>query len=238
MNMIQVRPEDYISPLAYLEVGPNGTKFTAPSGIIQSLRCRYKDSPEMIYVVDDDVEDIFGHILQYLHSGDYSVLVPAVYEPSHIACEDVIDAATRDLLPLKENFFTSHKDVEEKPENSITVSLPRCGDGDYLCKHPQTLLIHARLYVFATRHGLYRLKDVSLQKLYWALSDIPLDLEEVNAIVELLRISNGTGAINELMIHYVSLHLKTLIRCSSFVSFLEEDHNLSYRLFAHLCDSL
>ncbi|KAJ5676449.1 hypothetical protein N7536_012621 [Penicillium majusculum] len=32
--MIQVRPDHFISPLAYLEVGPNGKKFAAPSGII------------------------------------------------------------------------------------------------------------------------------------------------------------------------------------------------------------
>ncbi|CDM27561.1 unnamed protein product [Penicillium roqueforti FM164] len=91
--MIQVRPDHFISPLAYLEVGPNGKKFTAPSGIIQSLRCRYKSSPEIIYVVDDDVEDIFGHILQYLHSGDYSVLIPAADSSSHAACEDEIEIA-------------------------------------------------------------------------------------------------------------------------------------------------
>lgn len=86
-------PSHFISHLAYLEVGPTGKKFAAPSGIIQSLRCRYKSSPEIIYVVDDDVEDIFGHILQYLHSGDYSVLIPAADSSSHAACEDEIEIA-------------------------------------------------------------------------------------------------------------------------------------------------
>lgn len=65
----------------------------------------------MIYVLDDDVEDIFGHILQYLHSGDYSVLVPPADESSHIACEDEIDTSTQGLLPLKENLFASHKAI-------------------------------------------------------------------------------------------------------------------------------
>lgn len=234
--MIPVRPDHFISPLACLEVGPNGKKFAAPSGIIQSLRCRYKGSPEIIYVVDDDVEDIFGYILQYLHSGDYSVLIPAADKSSHVACEDEIDIATQDLLPLKENYFASHTDIQVKSDNSI--SLPHCGDGNHLCTHPKTLLVHARLYDFATRHGLEQLRNVSLQKLYWTLSEFPLDSEQADAIVELLRVANGIGTIYTLMIHYVSLHLKTFIRCSSFISFLEEDYHLSFHLFPHLCDSL
>lgn len=124
----------------------------------------YKGSPEIIYVVDDDVADIFGHILQYLHSGDYSVLFPEADKSSHVACEDEIDIAMQDLLSLKENYFASHKDIQVKPDNSI--SLPHCGDGNHLCKHPKTLLVHARLYDFATRHGLEQLQSVSLQKLY------------------------------------------------------------------------
>ena len=190
----------------------------------------------MIYFVDDDVEDIFVYILQYLYSGDYSVLVPAADKSSYVACEDEIDYATSDLLPLKEKYFASHKDIQEKPDNSI--SLPHCGEGNYLCKYPKTLLVHARLYVFATRHGLDRLENVSLQKLYWTLSKFPLDLEQAETIVGLLRVSDGIGSINELMIHYVLLHLKTLIRCSSFISFLEEHRRLSYRLFTQLCGSL
>jgi hypothetical protein len=137
---------------------------------------------------------------------------------------------------LKENFFASHKAIQVKPDNSI--SLPHCGDGNHLCKHPKTLLVHTRLYDFATRHGLEELQNVSLQKLYWTLSEFPLDSEQADAIVELLRVSNGIGAFNTLMIHYVSLHLKTFMRCSGFISFLEEDHRLSFRLFTHLCDSL
>ncbi|CRL24760.1 unnamed protein product [Penicillium camemberti] len=234
--MIQVRPDHFISPLAYLEVGPNGKKFAAPSGIIQSLRCRYKSSPEIIYVVDDDVEDIFGHILQYLHSGDYSVLIPAADSSSHAACEDEIEIATQDLLPLKENYFASHEDIQVHSDNSIF--LPHCGDGNHLCKHPKTLLVHARLYDFATRHGLDHLRNVSLNKLYWTLSEFPLDSEKADAIVELLRVANGIGTIYTLMIHYVSLHLKTFIRCSSFISFLEEDHHVSFHLFTLLCESL
>jgi hypothetical protein len=187
-------------------------------------------------VVDDDVEDIFGHILQYLHSGDYSVLIPAADKSSHVACEDEIDIATQDLLPLKENYFGSHTDIQVKSDNSM--SLLHCGDGNHLCTHPKTLLVHARLYDFATRHGLEQLRNVSLQKLYWTLSEFPLDSEHADGIVELLRVANGIGTIYTLMIHYVSLHLKTFIRCSSFISFLEEDHDLSFYLFTHLCDSL
>lgn len=89
---------------------------------------------------------------------------------------------------LKENYFAGHIDVEEMPDNSI--SLPRCRDGDYLYKHPKTLLMHARLYIFALRHGLDRLEYVSLHKLYWTLSEIPLDLQDVDAIVDLLRFSD------------------------------------------------
>lgn len=190
----------------------------------------------MIYVIDDDVEDIFGHILQYLHSGDYSVLVLPADESSHLACEDEIDTSTHDLLPLKENFFASHKDIQVKTDNSI--SLPHCGDGNHLCKHPKTLLVHARLYDFATRHELERLQTVSLHKLYWTLSEFPLDSEQADAIVELLRVANGISALNTLMIHYVSLHLKTFMRCSSFISFLKEENHLSFLFFTHLCDSL
>ncbi|KAJ5240422.1 uncharacterized protein N7469_002013 [Penicillium citrinum] len=172
----------------------------------------------MTYVVDDDVEDIFGRIHQYLHSGNYSVLVPAAHKSSHVACEDEVDPATQDLFPLKEKYFTSHKDIQKKSDNSM--SLPHCGDGNYLCKHPKTLLMHARLYAFATKHGLNRLAYVSLQKLYWTLSGFPLDLKQANTIVELLRLSNEMDDIDVLIIH--------------FISFLKEDHNLSCRLFAQL----
>lgn len=182
-------PSHFISHLAYLEVGPTGKKFAAPSGIIQSLR----------YVVDDDVEDIFGHILQYLHSGDYSVLISAADKSSYAACEDEIDIATQDLHPLKENHFASHEDIQVYSDNSI--SLPHCGDGNHLCKHSETLLVYARLYDFATRHGLDQLRNVSLNKLYWTLSEFPLDSEQADAIVELLRVANGIGTIYTLMIH-------------------------------------
>jgi hypothetical protein len=137
---------------------------------------------------------------------------------------------------LKENYFGSHTDIQVKSDNSM--SLLHCGDGNHLCTHPKTLLVHARLYDFATRHGLEQLRNVSLQKLYWTLSEFPLDSEHADGIVELLRVANGIGTIYTLMIHYVSLHLKTFIRCSSFISFLEEDHDLSFYLFTHLCDSL
>ncbi|KAJ6027954.1 hypothetical protein N7540_003530 [Penicillium herquei] len=234
--MIELRPDHFVSPLASLEVGPNGKKFFAPSGIIQGLRYRYRHSPDCIYVIDDDVEDIFGHILQFLHSGDYSVLVPASHESSHVECKHGIRGTMSDLLPLKENYFASHKDVEEMPENSI--SLPHCGDGDYLCKHPKTLLMHARLHAFALRHGLDRLEHVSLHKLYWTLSESPLDMQDVDAIIELLRLSDEMGAIDELMIHYVTLHLKSLMRSLTFILFLKENPYLSCRLLNYLCVSL
>ena len=187
-------------------------------------------------MVDDDVEDIFGYILQYLHSRDYSVLIPAADKSSHASYEDEIDIATQDLLPLKENYFASHKDIQVKTDN--TISLLHCGDGNHLCKHPKTLLMYARLYDFATRYGLDQLGNVSFNKLYWTLSEYPLDSEQADAIVELLWVANRIGTIYALMIHYVSLHLKTFIRCSSFLSFLEENHHVSFHLFNLLCDSL
>jgi hypothetical protein len=45
--------------------------------------------------LDDDIKDIFGYILQYLHSGDYSVLIPTADKSSHAACEYEIDIATQ-----------------------------------------------------------------------------------------------------------------------------------------------
>ena len=51
---------------------------------------------------------------------------------------------------------------------------------------------------------------MSLNKLYWTLSEYPLDSEHADAIVELLRFANRIGTIYTLIIHYVSLHLKTL----------------------------
>ena len=187
-------------------------------------------------MVNDDVKDIFGHILQYLHSGDYSVLIPAADSSSHAAYEDEIEITTQDLLPLKENYFASHEDIQVHSDNSIF--LPHYRDRNHLCKHPKTLLVHARLYDFATRHGLDHLRNVSLNKLYWTLSEFPLDSEKADAIVELLQVANGIGTIYTLMIHYISLHLKTFIRCSSFISFLEEDHHVSFHLFTLLCESL
>jgi hypothetical protein len=109
-------------------------------------------------------EFLFSHILPYLHSGDHSVLVPEAQQPSHVTCDDEIDTTKQDPLPLKEILLQVLKDLQEKPDNSI--SLPHCGDGNYLCKHPSTLLVHVRLYVFATRHELDRLENVSLQALY------------------------------------------------------------------------
>ncbi|KAJ5489183.1 hypothetical protein N7539_004073 [Penicillium diatomitis] len=144
--MIQVRPE--LAP-----AGRNSLRRADnPKPPVSLQRLARKN-----LCVDDDVEDIFGHILQYLHSGDYSVLVPAADQSSHVACEDEIDIATQDLLPLKENYFASHTDIQVKSDNSI--SLPHCGDGSHLCTHPKTLLVHARLYDFAARHGLEQLRN-------------------------------------------------------------------------------
>ena len=52
-------------------------------------------------MVNDDIKDIFSYILQYLHSGDYSVLILAADKSSHAIYENKIDIITQDLLPLK-----------------------------------------------------------------------------------------------------------------------------------------
>lgn len=80
--------------------------------------------------------------------------------------------------------------------------------------------MNARSCVFATRHDQnsrqYEFSEVLLD-----LEELPLDFKRANEIVELLRFSPVSGAMNDLMIHYASLHLTTPISCSSFIAFLK-----------------
>jgi hypothetical protein len=91
-----------------------------------------------------------------------SGLVPTADEPSHVACEAESDGSAQDLLSLKETFVANHKDIQVKPEHSISLRHYRESDHPY--KHPKTPLMHARLDEFTTRHGLEQLQNISLQK--------------------------------------------------------------------------
>lgn len=68
---------------------------------------------EDVVVIEDDIEDILGQVLQYLYSGDYTVLIPAAHDSSHVACEDEFDTATEKLLPLKQNIFIDHESQQK-----------------------------------------------------------------------------------------------------------------------------
>lgn len=209
------------------------------TGIARSILPVYNRSTENTFTIDDDIADIFGQILQFLYSGEYSVPTLASDGSSHVACEDVFEDGVQRLLPLKNDYFLNHEDLRVQPNHLI--SMPCCGEDDYLCKHPETLLMHARLYAFATNNGLDQLQYISIHRLYWTLSEFPLDMERTKGIVKLIRFSNGEGAVGvlpTLMVHYVSLHLKFLVCFPSFLCLLQEQPDLSCCLIVSICDPL
>ncbi len=111
-------------------------------------------------------------------------------------------------------FFVSPKDIHEEPDNLI--ALPCCGDWTYLCKQPEDyswMLVRVSPLLDMIRK--YEFSEVLLD-----LEELPLDFKRANEIVELLRFSPVSGAMNDL-IHYASLHLTTPISCSSFIAFLK-----------------
>jgi hypothetical protein len=64
--------------------------------------------------------------------------------------------------------------------------------------------------------------------------------EWTSGVVELLRFSNGEGAVGALpnsMLHYVSLRLKFVACFPSFLCLLQEQPDLSCRPVFNLCDS-
>ncbi len=106
----------------------------------------------------------------------------------------------------------------------------------------EVFLGHARLYVFADKYDVERLRVLTLHKLHRTLAEFTLHGERVGDIVELMRYSYSNTAdrsgpiddLRSLVIHYAACIAEDLTQSKDFRSLLEEASPLAGDLFEQM----
>ena len=110
----------------------------------------------------------------------------------------------------------------------------------------EVFLCHARLYVFAEKYDIGRLRQLALHKLHRTLAKFNLYEEWVGDIVGLIRYSynnicDRSGSIEELRsfaIHYAACKVEHLTPSTQFQSLLESAGSFARDLLKEMCKRL
>lgn len=242
------------SPVVTLSVGPTERKFHLHARIVEDglthiLRPAKGNLGQIN--IQENIADIFGQVCEYLYTGDYSVGCSKSFgdtEENGTAHDHCIGQFEADGDPnpwLKANIFLNVSTIIAK-SNMLTMSLssvpasPSCGKRDFLCKHPDTLVLHLRLHVFAEKHGMTSLSLISLDKLLHTLAEFPMDRDRVDDIVQLFRLASESGIESDIFImilQYVSSRLQFLMCRPSLAHLLHERPDLNFELLKYLAVS-
>lgn len=232
----------------YFKVGPNEKEFSVHANVLKERIARFcspLDLPKYVIGFHDDIEDIFGYVLQYLYIGDYQISV-LEDDSAHIACEDKTKFAFEKVLLLKDNYFRTHASTQQLLDHLAenfpqTPIQPICGETENICQNIDALLIHARLHIFAKKHGMDTLDRLSLWKLVHVLEQLDLDPCRIEGVVKLLFLVSGLDKADDvytLMVHYAASRSRLLVRCPRFASLMQKQPELNYSILSNLCGSL
>jgi len=109
--------------------------------------------------------------------------------------------------------------------------------------YEDVFLCHARLYVFAEKWDIARLRMLSLKKLHVTLSVFTPYKERAGDIVALMRYSyanteRSDDPLRSLVIHYAACVVEKLVPSSKFKALLEEPGELASDLVVKMIDRL
>ncbi|CAG7940413.1 unnamed protein product [Penicillium salamii] len=247
--MFLPHPNDLDSPVVYFKVGPNEKEFSVHVNVLKDRLasfCSTLDLPNCVIGFHDDIEDIFGYVLQFLYCGDYHISLLAD-ESGHIAHEDGTTITSDRLLPLRGNYFqtcaTTQRFLDHPVESfAQTPILPISGEAKTICQSFDALLIHARLHIFAKNHGIGTLHHLSLWKLVHALEHLELDSCRTEGVVKLLLLVSDLmekgDTLYTVMAHYAASRSRLLVRCPHFASLMLKRPELNYSILSNICASL
>jgi hypothetical protein len=200
--------------------------------------------------IEENIEDIFSEVCEYLYTGDYSVGVSKSVGDAgedgtdHDYCFDhfVRSEAVEDPLS-KDNIFINRFSVIDESKKLIShlvkvPSDPECGLREFFCNHPDTLLLHLRLHFFGKKYDMERLSIISHYKLLLTLEYLPLGNEEhIKVVPKLFDLASASGPETEIfkmMLHYVSSRLQILTRRQDFIILLAKRPDLNLHLLRYL----
>lgn len=208
----------------YFKVGPNEKEFSVHANVLKERLARFCSTlnlPDCVIGFRDDIEDIFGHILQYIYVGDYHIPSSA-NESAHIACEHGTHIAPERLLLLKDDYFQTRTNTQQLLDNLAekfpqTPVLPFCGETGNICQNVDVLLMHARLHILIGRkHSMDTLEHLSLWKLVHLLEHMDLDPCRTEGVVNLLllisELREKADDLYTVMVHYTASRLRFLVR--------------------------
>jgi hypothetical protein len=203
-------------------------------------------------VVEEDIEDIFAQVCEYLYTGDYSVGVSKSVGDAeevgtdhdncigHFATEEAVEEPILENNIFLDTFSVLHESLRLVMPLSKVPSEPTCGLRDFRCKHPDTLLLHLRFHVFGKKYDMEPLSIISLDKLLHTLEHFPLGVgndEDLPVITKLFELASASGTQSEIfkmMLHYVSSHLQSLTRRQDLINLLDKRPDLNLQLLRFL----
>lgn len=108
--------------------------------------------------------------------------------------------------------------------------------------YTNVLLSHTRLYAFAEKHHIDRLKRLTLQNLHQTLAAFTLWPECVDDVITLLRFAyehtskpeNGSEPMRSMLSRYVSYEMDKLVDQNSFRDLLEDERDFLDDFCAHV----
>lgn len=236
-------------------VGPTCRRVTVHSALLSAapwsnvLKATSQTQGPISVKVPDAVEDIFVYFCQYLYTADYNIPLPDDTPPCYAGSERCRALGWNHVLQLGGNIFRNRDSIQLTSNHLIgEMSPPPASAGHCHQFHPcwdydDILLAHARLHLFAAKYGLSKLHDLSLFKLLHLLHKFPLHPRRVGDLLVLLRFvfqekDTTYDHIQELMIHYITRHIKFLINNEDFKGLLEDIPCLNNQLLRTLVEFL
>ena len=148
-------------------MGPDQTEYAITLAFFEDTYLGLPSPPINLlnssFGIKSGVEVFFGHVLQYMYNGDYSIPVPT-HNSASVTYEDEINAV---YLRLREKYLQNHMSIEQSLGKhagifSRDLRSPVFKRQNYLCGCPDVLLTHARLRVFTKSHSLDMLSRLTL----------------------------------------------------------------------------
>ena len=112
--------------------------------------------------------------------------------------------------------------------------------------YTEVFLGHARLYVFAEKYDINRLKELSLHKLQCTLAEFTIYSQRVGDIIDLMKYtylntperSESSDSLRSLVTHYAACVVEDLAQNTQFQQLVEEMGPLGRDIIGQLLDRL
>jgi hypothetical protein len=215
-----------------------------------------KEAQEGRAVLEDVEEDTFVGFCEFAYTGDYRSRMMEVVVPAPPEAREPT-AADKPAMPVEEVPFWDFGGLEQPRRTKGRISMTRAEQLwsdfkslEFKDKHPhkrdkqlpavnggltlasptiESLLHHAKIYLFAERYLIDNLRILSLRKLHASLQDFDLTLQTSGDILELLeftyahtaRQESSENELRALVVHYAACKTEILKQNVNLRSLLE-----------------